>query len=253
VLGGGLLGVAAYGASAGWYDDLTGELGTESEDWFGEHTYAGGADKLGHAFSGYLGSRLFAGGLRWAGNDPQWARTVGAATTLGILVGVELLDGYERGHQFSWEDLVADAVGVGFGVAMERYPEWDRLLDFRLQYWPSDAERRAGHESPGGDYDGQTYLLVAKARGVPRLREHPFLRYFGLAVGYGTWGYGSADGEPVSGTRLLYYGITLELSEVLGATAFRDAQTPSWPQRLTDTVLEYVQVPGTALLGDRRL
>jgi hypothetical protein len=253
VFGAGLLGVAAYGANAGWFDDVTGSFGTRSEDWFGKHTYAGGADKLGHAYAGYAGTRLLADALEWAGNPPARAQGLAALATFGVLLGVEVLDGLERQHQFSWEDLLADAVGVGLGVWLERSPSIDALLDYRLQYWPADVRRRAPDTGADGDYDGQTYLLVAKASGVPALRAHPVLRYLELALGYGTFGYGTVDEEPVRGTRLLYYGPSINLSEVLASTVFRHSQRPGRAQRLADTVLEFVQVPGTAWLADSRL
>jgi uncharacterized protein YfiM (DUF2279 family) len=246
--------VAAFGALNGWADNLTASFGTESEDWFGRDTYAGGADKLGHAYAGHVGTRLLADGLRWAGHSPDEALTLGALSTFGVLVGVELLDGFEEDHQFSWEDLVADAAGVGLGVLLEQRPELDALIDFRMQYWPAEARRRARDaRDHGGDYDGYTWLLAFKGSGVPALREHPLLRYLELAVGYGTVGYGSEGGVDHSGSRHVYYGISLNLSELLGATIFRATPRQAPVQRVSGTVLEYVQVPGTALLADREL
>jgi hypothetical protein len=252
VIGAGAVGVALYGWRAWWEDGLTAEFGTEDEGWFGEDTYAGGADKLGHAFSAYIGTRLFARGLEWAGNPPDRALRLGALSSFAILLGVEIGDGLEKEHQFSWEDLVMNTAGVGLGVLLEKRPSLDELVDFRLQYWLADARRRAD-EPREGDYDGHTYLLVAKASGVPALRTHPWLRYLELAVGYGTMGFDTIDDVPISGTRLLYYGISLNLSEVLHSTVFRGASKKGRVQRITKTALEFFQVPGTALLADERL
>jgi hypothetical protein len=252
VIGAGAVGVALYGWRAWWEDGLTTEFGTTDEGWFGEDTYAGGADKLGHAFSAYIGTRLFARGLEWAGNDRDRAVRLGALSSFAILLGVEIGDGLEQEHQFSWEDLVMNIAGVGFGVLLEKRPGLDDLLDFRLQYWPADARRRAD-EVREGDYDGQIYLLVLKASGMPQLRKHPVLRYVELMVGYGTVGFDTIDDVPVSGTRLLYYGVSLNLSEVLRNTVFHRAPKESRIRRATETALEFVQVPGTALLADERL
>lgn len=254
VLGGGLLGIAAFGAQAGWADNLTSRFGTKSEGWFGQRTYAGGADKLGHAFAGHVGTRLFTAGLQWAGHSPEDALRLGALTTFGVLLGVELLDGFERKHQFNWQDLIADAAGVGLGMLLEKRPDLDALIDFRMQYWPSDAERRARPvQTVNGDYDGYTWLLAFKASGVPALREHPVLRYLELSVGYGTVGYGTADGVEQFGSRHVYYGISLNLSELLNTTVFRDTPRTAPVRRASEMALEYIQVPGTALFADHRL
>jgi hypothetical protein len=238
----GALLVGAYGKVKWWDDGFTGEFRTENEGWFGQETKYGGADKLGHAYFAYGGTRLFSEAFEAAGNDPGRARALGFWSSLAILTAVEVLDGYSRQYRFSGQDAAMNLVGAGLGFVTERYPDLDRLVDFRFQYKRSSGN---GWE-PGGDYSGQTYLLVGKATGVPALREHSVLRYFELAVGYGTRGYETPGAER---ERNLYYGISLNLSEVLGQTVFRGAKERSRAQRATDLFLELIQVPGTAALA----
>ncbi|PWB54498.1 MAG: hypothetical protein C3F18_06700, partial [Nitrosomonadales bacterium] len=95
-----------------------------------------------------------------------------------------------------------------------------------------------------------TYLLALKASGIPALRQIEPLRYFELALGYGTRGYEPNLGEERS--RHVYYGISLNVAELLGVTAFRDSRG-SRGQRVTNGVLEVLQIPGTAALADHRL
>ncbi len=250
VIAAGTLAVAIYGTQAWWSDGLTSDFGFTNEGWFGQDTYAGGADKLAHGYTGYAATRLFARGLEWAGNDVGRALRLGAIAALGIMTGVEIMDGLNRGYKFSYEDAVMNVAGVGLAVWLEKNRRWDDLLDFRLQYWPTDARRRAGEVKVKGEYDGHTYLLVAKASGVPALRGSPWLRYLELAVGYGTVGY---EAEHI-GSRHIYYGLSLNLSEILANTVFRHIpREKSRVRRMTETALELLQVPGTALLGDRRL
>lgn len=238
----GALLVGAYGMNQWWNEGFTGEFRTENEGWFGQGTKYGGADKLGHAFFAYGGMRLFSEAFEAAGNDPRHARTLGFWTSLAITTAVEVLDGYSRQFRFSGQDAVMNLVGAGLGFLMERNPDLDRLVDIRFQY-----KRSSGSDwDPGGDYSGQTYLLVGKAAGVPALSQHSVLRYFELAVGYGTRGYETPGAER---QRNLYYGISLNLSEVLGQTVFRGAKEHSGAQRATGLFLEFVQVPGTAALA----
>lgn len=65
VIAAGTLAVAIYGTQAWWSDGLTRDFGFTNEEWFGQDTYAGGADKLAHGYAGYVATRLFARG--WNG------------------------------------------------------------------------------------------------------------------------------------------------------------------------------------------
>lgn len=240
--------VGAYGAQKWWEDGFTGEFRTSNEGWFGSDTAYGGQDKLGHAFFSYVGTRLMTRAFEAVGNEPAGAVSLGAWSTLGIMTAVEVLDGYSRNYKFSSEDAIMNVVGAAAGYLLERNPALDRLLDFRLLYEPSPEVKQAGNYDMAGDYSGQTYLLLAKASGVPALREHPVLRYFELAVGYGTRGYESAPGQERS--RHAYFGISLNLSEVLRQTAYRGATARSPVQRTSEFFFEFIQVPGTTALAD---
>jgi hypothetical protein len=254
IIWGGAGSVLAYGATVWWKEGSSGHFRTTNEGWFGQDTYTGGADKLGHAYSTYAGTRLLARAFEWAGNDRDDAIVLSAATVFGTLLAVETLDGFSERYKFSKEDLIMNAVGTGLGLLFEKNKLLDDLFDFRLHYWPSGDAKRLNEVGLIGDHSGQTYLLVAKATGIPQLRNHDVLRYFELAAGYGSRGYEPNEGAPAPGrSRHVYFGISLNISEILRNTVFRDSAEKSRSQRVTDTVLEYVQVPGTAVLADHRL
>jgi hypothetical protein len=251
---GGAGAVLAYGATVWWNDGSSGHFRTISEGWFGQDTYTGGADKLGHAYATYAGTRLLANAFEWAGNNRDDAIALSAATVFGTMLAVETLDGFSKRYKFSKEDMIMNAVGTGLGLLFEKNRRLDDLFDFRLHYWPSGDAKRLEEIGPISDHSGQTYLLVAKATGIPHLRNHEVLRYFELAMGYGSRGYEPNDGTPAADrSRHAYIGISLNLSEVLRNTVFRDSAEKTRSQRVTETVLEYVQVPGTAVMADHRL
>lgn len=76
------------------------------------------------------------------------------------------------------------------------------------------------------------------------------LRHFEIAVGCGSRGY---DGPPgAERTRSLYFGISLNLSEMLAQTVFHGDKERGWVQRATDHFLEFIQVPGAAALAAYR-
>jgi hypothetical protein len=245
--------VGVYGANSWWEDGLSGSFRTVDEGWFGRNTYAGGADKAGHAYFTYTGARLLTRGFEALGNDPGRALRLGVWTSLGVMTGVEVVDGFSRKFRFSAEDAVANAAGAVFAVLEERFPRLDALVDFRLSYRRSDDARRVGDSDPLADYSGQTFLLAFKADGVPRLREVPVARYLELQVGYNTRGYEPNDGVKVDPHRRISYGIGINLSRLLSDTAFRGNLKGGRIQGAADTVLEFLQVPGTAARTYRRL
>jgi hypothetical protein len=252
VIGGIGITVGIYGANSWWKDGFSGSFRTVDEGWFGRNTYAGGTDKAGHAYFTYIGARLLTRGFEAAGNDPGRALRLGAWTSLGVLTGVEVIDGFSKRFRFSMEDAVANAAGVAFAVLAEVDPRVDALLDFRLLYRRSDDARRVGETDPLADYSGQTFLLAVKADGIPRLREVPVVRYLELQVGYNARGYEPGDGVGIDPQRRIYYGVGINLSRLLSDTVFRGGLKGGRIQRGTDTVLEYLEVPWTAARTYRR-
>ena len=251
VLWGAPAGVAAYGA-ANWWGGEVSNFHTVSEGWFGQDTYSGGADKLGHGFSAYLGMRVATWALDWAGNDHGNSIRTASLLSLGTFMAIEAFDGFTEQYGFSPEDALVSVAGIALGYAQERYPGLDEVLDFRVRYQRSDDAKRLGEYDPVSDYSGQTFYMVAKASGFPALRRSPWTRYLELAVGYGTRGYEPNDGAPVDPHRLLYVGVSLNLSEILNDTVFRKHRGGS-PQKVTNGILEFVQVPGTGVYADHRL
>lgn len=240
--------VFLYGQHKWWQDGFTGDFRTQDEGWFGRNTYAGGADKLGHAWGNYVATRALARTFEWVGNDRETSLVFAAASVFAGYTAIEVLDGYSKKWRFSREDAAINIAGIGAALALELNPALDSVLDFRLHYRRSPGQAF----DPFSDYSGQTYLLVAKASGVPALRRHSLLRYAELAAGYSARGY---DDGPVQGrsSRNLYFGVSLNLAELLDETAFRDAERSSWARLATKGVLEVVQVPGTGVYARRRL
>lgn len=242
--------VGVYGNIKWWNDGYSDGFRTVDEGWFGQDTRSGGADKLGHLFTNYVGTRLLVDAFEWAGNDPESAQIWSVCTTLGILTGVEVVDGFSKRWRFSYNDAIMNMLGIGTALLFEKNPTLDRIMDIRLLYKPS---REEGFD-PFGDYSGQTYLLVAKASGISRLREIPLLRYLELAAGYGTRGFGKgAGGVADDRSRNVYWGAGLNLSELLDQAVYRGTWRHGRMQRFTDALLEYVQIPGTVLLKGERL
>ena len=244
VIGGIAATVGIYGATNWWEDGFSGSFHIENEGWFGQNTNEGGADKAGHAYGTYVMTRLLTRTFEAVGNDPGRALRLGTWTSLGVMTGVEVIDGFSKKYSFSLEDVVMNTAGVAFAVLSEVYPSVDALLDFRLLYQRPDNVQQTGATQPLSDYSGQTFLLVMKVDGIPRLREVPVVRYVEFEVGYNARGYEPNDSTDPQ--RRICYGVGINLSRLLSDTVFRGDLKGGKIQRGTDTVLEYLEVPWTA-------
>lgn len=215
-----------------------------SEGWFEKDSKYGGMDKLGHAYVGYLLTEYFSQRIAHEVSDPNGAIITGAILGMGVQTYIEVFDGFSGGHGFSYEDFIADGVGVGFSILRNTIPGLDQKLDFRMEYVPSGEMGFA----PVTDYAGQKYVLALKLSGFEEFEETP-LRFLEFQVGYFTEGYSKTenftDGERTDTSDLArepYVAIGLNLNELL-------KQAPdvhdTLPGLMASRAFEYVQVPYT--------
>ena len=147
-----------------WYRgrERTEHLVLENDGWFGANTYAGGADKLGHAWASYAANRLTTRMLRVGGWGELPSGFVGSVTSMGFFTFIEIKDGFNPGTGFSWGDLVFDAAGNALALAFETSPSLDAMFDFKVYYRPTDLYLQSlierGVVDAGEDYSGQQIL-----------------------------------------------------------------------------------------------
>lgn len=161
---------------------------------FGVNTYAGGADKLGHAWAtlalGRLGTEML---HQWGGYSRLRSALIGAGLSETLFAAVEFRDGFT--YQFSYWDFTFNTLGAALGFAQSMWPRVDELVDLRVQYFPSSAYRPRladGDVDVAEDYSGQTYLLAFHLGAIRPLREArwgAWSRYVDLAIGFETRGY----------------------------------------------------------------
>lgn len=181
------------------------------EGWFGMDTGSGGIDKLGHMYSSYLITEAIGHGLS-RNNEAEFAATYSALWASSLMLYVEVLDGYSADHGFSYEDVVFNSTGIALSYFRTRYPALKDLVDYRLDYVPSEG-MEGFH--PVTDYTGMRYLLAFKAAGVPRLRNTP-LKYLELNLGYSARGFKVEDAPYFPERKSeVFVGISLNLDELL--------------------------------------
>jgi hypothetical protein len=241
IIGGTALAVGLYGLNAWWETGFTSDFKSKNELWFGADTEFAGMDKLGH-FS-QLMMRSLVPAFEMAGNTPVSSRKLAAWTTWGIGAGVEILDGFSKRYSFSYEDVVANSIGVGMGYLLTTYPEWDEVFDFRLEYAPSELS----DWNPPGDYAGQRYYLVTKADGFKALRDVPVLKYLEFGVGYGAPGYDVPDEWDLHPwarkRREIFLSVGLNLARVVSDVFYGGKKSTTTTQKALEWGFEYFQPP----------
>jgi hypothetical protein len=213
-----------------------------SEGWFGRDTKHGGADKLGHCWSGYAGSHLFSAIYRHWGYGYDEANTYGALSSLGAQTFMELADSLSD-FGLSYEDLVMDFAGAAAGYIWGKYPALASKVDFRMEYTP---EIKNFDSDPFTDYQNQRYLLAFKPEGFECLRDTP-LSFLEFHVGYFARGFeGHEEGGTDRRQRTLYAGIGINVGKVI--RTFTDKRYHPWTH-----ILDYFQIPYTDVRLDHNL
>jgi hypothetical protein len=252
---------SAFGAYAyfAWFRDAKQVPFTFTTDFrdegpFALYSYAGGADKWGHTWSNYALTRgttelLVAGGWNRLG-----ASFASAGLDLAWFTASEVKDGYIWG--FEAGDELGNLTGAALGILMENVPALDRLLDFRMAYFPSSSYlhladqqplRRNGGLDIGQDYTGQSYLLALHLGALPRVTDPAWMywaRYADLVGGFETRHYSPPEGaaQMYPAHQTFYLGLTFNMQAILTAV-FRDSAA----RTIGRGAFEVYQVPGTTV------
>ena len=228
------------------------------DGWLGSETYAGGADKFGHAWAtmglGRGGTEL----LRWGGFDRWTSAIVGVGLSELLFLGVEVKDGFY--YEFSFSDATGDTIGAALAFVFEMWPEIDRMFDYKVQYWPSHQyiEKLDGSSPcPSGgcskfniaeDYSGETYLLAYHLNSIDSLRDSKYLwwtRYIDLALGYETRYYKPEPNasEMLTPHQNYFFGVTFNAQELCDEL-FKNHSTT---RKITHTLFEVFNLPFSTL------
>ncbi len=224
------IGIVTLWGVANW-DYFTNSPKSGPEGWFQNDTKTGGADKVGHMYSGYVTAH----GLSylyetWCFKKDD-AALYGALSSLAILGYMEVGDSFST-YGFSKEDFIANSVGSLLGYYLYTNPDLANKIDLRWEYGfhPNETDFTT-------DYENSKYLLALKLNGFEYFRN-TFLKHFELQAGYYTRGF---DDPLDTKERNLFFGIGLNLTDLFRRHSYRK----------TATVLRYIQVPGTNVEFDK--
>ncbi|MEJ5363222.1 MAG: DUF2279 domain-containing protein [Spirochaetota bacterium] len=223
------------------------------EGFFGQNTDSGGADKIGHGWAHYLAFRIFHNYYDWSenGRNTKWIYSIGTATFLGV--GIEVGDAFTGKYGFSYEDVVADMLGIGLGILLEYSPTLDSLFGFSWQYWPTESYFDRWGKNPlhmSSDYSGAKYVFNFRLAGLQNLgiKIPNFMRYIQLDIGYFTRNYVRWDETTAEPYRSMYYGISLNFMEVV-KDFFENPDSKA--SRILQQPFKYYHIPAGYFVDDK--
>lgn len=207
------------------------------ENWFGQDSTYGGADKLGHIFTCYALASVYNRMFQDWGYSPNDAILVAAASSWLTMTVIEVGDGFSKSQGFSYEDEIMNTVGIGLAYLRHRFPAIRERIDYRWEWVPSPSVLHGERFDVLTDYSGQKYLLAFKLDGWFRTGS-PILKALELQVGYYTRGYVSGDDEFFHGEhRYGYVAVGLNVTYLLERLTGHRARG----------IFDYYQVPYTYL------
>lgn len=190
-----------------------------NEGFFGQHTYAGGADKGSHFVSYFMVAKLLSGVYEELGMPTDRARLFGAAVSTLAGFVTELGDGRGK-YGFSYEDLVFDTMGAATQLAIAHYRLGD-LVGFSAGLIPSPAKVCCPYGGFGMDYSQVIYSGNLKVAGLGA-REHfdpgP-ARFLLFSLTYSSKGYPFSNPDVRERQIGMFVGINfVEILRVVGVT-----------------------------------
>ncbi|HEY5748693.1 MAG TPA: DUF2279 domain-containing protein [Chryseolinea sp.] len=200
-----------------WYKDS----GHQSFRFFNDDDEWKQVDKTGHFLSAFYFSYGTSRALQWCNVKPKKSDLIGALVGFGVMVPIEIFDGFSQAYGASAGDLVADAAGAAFFLGQARLWKEPRIFPkfsfHRTDYAPL-RPNTLGDGMPSEmfkDYNGQTYWLSVDMDKFIR-----FPRWLNLVVGHGAEGmvYARVNENMAAGYpapyRQFYIGLDFDLRAI---------------------------------------
>jgi hypothetical protein len=191
------------------------------ERWFQRDTDSGGADKAGHCFAHYMQTGLLYSVFSYTERSQNTALLYSGLTVGIIGTMIEVGDAFTGRYGFSYEDLIADYVGIAVSIILHKYPTIDAFIGFTAHYWPTEGFRNDENKSYlnfAGDYSGWKFMINFKLGGFAYLGfDMPeFLRYVQFDVGYYTREYTEYDNQEgeFDARRHWFFGVSVDMRQV---------------------------------------
>lgn len=234
-------GITLVGLNELWYSNNP----HQSFHFFNDNAEWKQVDKLGHFYSAFYLSQGSSTALRWTGVKTSKADLIGSLIGFGVMLPIEIFDGYSAAYGASGGDLVANAAGAVFYYGQKFL--WNGILIYpKFSFHRSDyASLRPNVLGDNAisemfkDYNGQTYWLSLDMDKFVR-----FPKWLNLAVGYGAEGmiYARDEQNREAGYplpyRQYYFSVDIDLRSIKSRSKFVNTLI---------SVISVVKLPAPAL------
>ncbi|KOF04292.1 hypothetical protein OB69_01865 [Roseivirga seohaensis subsp. aquiponti] len=212
-------GATLIGLSQVWYK----EQGLERFKFFNDNAEWHQVDKFGHFYSTYQFSRIGDGLLQWAGVEEKKAAFWASVAGTGLLLPIEILDGFSPDFGFSYGDMIANTAGSAFFLGQDLLWNEQRIKP-KFSFHRTDLAQQSRHLLGNGlaeelikDYNGQTYWFSIDIHAFAKKSNFP--KWLNLGLGFGAEDMIRArvvqnDQAGFSSYRQLYFGIDFNLSYI---------------------------------------
>lgn len=178
-------GVSLYGLHQLWYR----ENARQSFHFFNDNAEWKQVDKVGHFYSSFYLAYAGDAALRWAGVNATRSAWISSLVAFGMMIPIEVMDGYSDAYGASVGDLTANAAGAAFYLG--QVMAWKEVRIYPKFSFHTTRYAGLRPEVLGDtyvsqvfkDYNGQTYWLSVDMDKFCR-----FPKWLNLAVGYGAEG-----------------------------------------------------------------
>jgi hypothetical protein len=176
----GVIGLSLVWGFDSWWKGEAHSFHFLREGWFDD--YSLGMDKVGHTYTSYFFFHSFRNIMLWGGFEPSTALWWGVGTSSFLAFCMEVGDGFSN-FGFSYEDLSANLMGVGYGVLQTQMPF---LRNFCLKWSYVPNRRHVSANRFTRHYDVHTYWLTFNMHNLlPQPLKDHWPEFLQLAVGYG--------------------------------------------------------------------
>lgn len=208
------------GLSQAWYkNQLSGDF-----RFFNDNAQWNCMDKFGHAYSTYQMSRIGFEMFRWTGMSDKKSAIWGSVLSQGLMIPIEIMDGFSEYYGFSWGDILANITGAGLYLSQQLL--WHRQM-VKMKFSFHTTSYAPLHPEVLGentlqqllkDYNGQTYWFSLDIYNMLR-KDNKFPKWLNVALGYGAneMIYGSENENAEHGYnsyRQYFFSVDWDLSHI---------------------------------------